>query len=77
MGCIRSGTFKLYLVIRTRVFMAEQMFMFATTAGFIIGLGVLFSRIFSPGERVYCFFSEINYIKCESIEYGKVNEKIT
>ena len=40
-GCIRSGTFKLYLVIMTRVFMAEQMFMFATTAGFMIGLGVL------------------------------------
>ena len=32
---------ELYLVIRTRVFMAEQMFMFATTAGFIIGLAVL------------------------------------
>jgi hypothetical protein len=37
-GC---RTFKLYLVIRTTVLMAEQTFMFATTAGFMIGLGVL------------------------------------
>jgi hypothetical protein len=37
-GC---STFKLYLVIRTRKFMADEMFMYATTAGFMIGLGVL------------------------------------
>ena len=39
--CISPAIFKLYLVIWTWLFMAEQMFMFATTAGFMIGLGVL------------------------------------
>jgi hypothetical protein len=34
-------TFKLYLVIRLKVSMADQVFMYATTAGVMIGLAVL------------------------------------
>ena len=34
-------TFKLYLVIRIKEFMADQVFMYATTAGVMIGLAVL------------------------------------
>jgi hypothetical protein len=34
-------TFKLYLVIMIKEFMADQVFMYATTAGVMIGLAVL------------------------------------
>jgi hypothetical protein len=34
-------TIKLYLVIRIKEFMADQVFMYATTAGVMIGLAVL------------------------------------
>ena len=34
-------TFKLYLVIMIKVSMADQVFMYATTAGVMIGLAVL------------------------------------
>jgi hypothetical protein len=49
-----------------------------TAAASLNGLGVLFSQIFSPGERVYLFFPENEYKtnnKMRSIEFDEKKMK--
>jgi hypothetical protein len=55
-----------YLVIRTRALMAEEMFMFATTTGFMIGLGVL---LFIVTGRISPLEVIVSYLQDKQIYY--------